>query len=63
MLKEIRKIKERSKANYIRDLQYKGKIKTYTSEQGYISYDTDELLLWKKTCRKGRPPKYVKQGE
>ena len=53
MLKEIRRIKERSKANYIRDLQYKGKIQTYLSDKGYVSYDPEELALWKKTCKKG----------
>ena len=57
MLKEIRRIKERSKANYIRDLQYKGKIQTYLSDKGYVSYDPEELALWKKTCKKGRPTK------
>ena len=57
MLKEIRRIKEKSKANYIRDLQYKKKIQTYLSDKGYVCYDTEELALWKKTCKKGRPTK------
>jgi hypothetical protein len=60
MLKEIRRIENRSKANYIRLLQYRGKIKQYISSKGYICYDTDELRQVQKTAKRGRPPKILK---
>lgn len=60
MLKEIRKIEKRSKANYIRFLQYSGKIPAHINEKGYICYDPQELKEFKKTHKRGRPPKIIK---
>lgn len=63
MLKEIRKLDKRSKANYIRGLQYRGRIKTHLNERGYICYDPEELKIFQKNAKRGRPPKLLKQGE
>ena len=62
MLKELRKLrakggKDRSKANYIASLQYRGKIKTYVNAKGYACYDTTEYEEYRKTARVGRPLK------
>lgn len=56
MLKEIRKIPSRSRANYIRSLQYRDLIKAYLVN-GYIAYDTEEFKEYSKHTGKGRPPK------
>lgn len=61
MLKEIRRIETRSKANYIRSLQHRGKIKTYLSPKGYLSYDPDEVKEFQKGNKRGRPPKIIKR--
>ena len=63
MLKEIRKITSRSRANYIRLLQHRGKIKAHINDKGYMCYDPEELKTFQKTTKKGRPPKILKQGE
>lgn len=59
MLKEIRSIKKRSKANYIRNMQYKGYIGAYFSGDGYLAYDTEELKKRQKTHKRGRPSKFL----
>lgn len=58
MLKEIRKIPSRSKANYIRALQYRSLIETHLNN-GYVAYDTEELKEYQRTHRRGRPPKIL----
>lgn len=62
MLKEIRKIKEKPKRTYIYFLVNENKIPKHINEKGYVCYDTDELKAFKKTHKKGRPPK-IKLGE
>lgn len=57
MVKEIRKIASKSRANYIRSLQYRNLLPVHFSEAGYVCYDTDELKAYLKVMRKGRPPK------
>lgn len=56
MFREIRKIPSRSRANYIRSLQYRGLIKAYMVN-GHIAYDTSELKEYLKHTGQGRPPK------
>lgn len=63
MLKEIRRIESRGKANYIRCLQYNGKIPTHLNDKGYVCYDPTELKNFQKTHKRGRPPKLAKKGE
>lgn len=60
MLKEIRKITNRSKANYIRSMQYRGLIPAHINDKGYVCYDTEELKTYQKNNKRGRPPK-IKQ--
>ena len=62
MLKEIRKITSRSRANYIRFLQYRNKIPTHINDKGYICYNPEELKTFQKNNKRGRPPKILKQG-
>ena len=63
-MKEIRKMKNKPLANYIRLLQHKGRIKTYLSESGYIAYDPEEYATFKKNAKRGRPPKIqIYKGE
>lgn len=57
MIKEIRKIKNRSLQNYVRKLYDRGYITKIINDKGYICYDTDELKAHKATARVGRPPK------
>lgn len=61
MIAEIRKIKDRSKANYIRSLQYRNILKVHINDIGYVCYDTEELKNYQKSTKRGRPPK-VKQS-
>lgn len=63
MIKEIRRIESRSKANYIRFLQYRGKIPTHINDKGYVCYDTNELKDFQKNNKRGRPPKILSKGE
>lgn len=63
MLKEIRRIENRSRSNYIRLLQHRGKIKTHINSNGYVCYDTEEFKTMQKNTKRGRPPKILKQGE
>lgn len=62
MLREIRKIKARGRANHIRQLQWRKKISTHINENGFICYDPEELKKYQKTAHKGRPPK-IQKGE
>lgn len=57
---EVRKVENRSLANYIRCLQNRHKIKMYVSESGYASYDPEEFERYKKTAHRGRPIKIEK---
>lgn len=63
MLRELRKVKKRSKSNYIRNLQYAGRIGKYINAKGYCCYDPQELMELKAKSKKGRPPKTDKEGE
>lgn len=60
MVKQLSKMRDRSKANYIRMLQNHGKIKKIIGENGYLYYDTEELEKYKKTVKLGRPIKIEK---
>lgn len=62
MLKEIRKIKTKSRANHIRQLQWRGKIPVHINDNGFICYDPQELATYSKTAHRGRPLK-IKKGE
>lgn len=62
-MKEIRRIESRAKANYIRLLQHRGKIKTYLSPKGYVAYDPEELKTFQKNNKRGRPPKILIQNQ
>ena len=44
MLREIRKITSRAKANYLRRLQKNGKIGKHINSKGYVCYDSEELI-------------------
>ena len=57
MIKEVRKIKKRSKSNYIRMLMKRGGILEYINDKGYICYDDCELAAYRKKVHRGRPPK------
>lgn len=62
MIKELRKMRakggrDKSVAGYISQLQYAGKLTTYTSAKGYVAYDTEEFKAFKKNAKKGRPRK------
>lgn len=63
MLKEIRKIVKRSKANYIRAMQNKGFITKHINSKGYVCYDPEEIRAYQKTHKRGRPPKLIIKGE
>ena len=57
MIKELRKIQriDRSKAVYIAQLQREGKLKRIINEKGYVCFDTQELVNYKKSVKRGRP--------
>lgn len=57
MLKEIRKIKNKSKRVYIYFLTMNGKVPKHINDNGYVCYDPAELDMFHKTHKKGRPPK------
>ena len=63
MLREIRKITSRAKANYLRRLQKNGKIGKHINSKGYVCYDSEELSAYRKTAKKGRPAKITNKGE
>ena len=55
-IRRITRIRDRAKRVYVRRLQQKGKIKVYELD-GYLAYDSDELKVWYKTAKVGRPIK------
>ena len=57
MIKEVRKIENRSKSNYIRQLQQQGLLTKHINAKGYVCYDPEELKLLLKSRRVGRPLK------
>lgn len=61
MLKELRKVYKinKAKAQYIRSLQYEGRIAKLFNDKGYVCYDTDELKKFQASVHRGRPPKKV----
>lgn len=52
----LRSMADQKKANVIRALMAKGFIKKYLVD-GYAAYDSDELAVYRKNSRKGRPIK------
>lgn len=62
MFKELKGMRKKggkdlSKANYISGLQYKGLIKTYINDGGFVCYDTEELKQYQASVHRGRPYK------
>lgn len=57
MLKEIRRIRERPKQVYIYYLMNNKELPKHINERGYICYDPEELKIYQKTHKRGRPPK------
>ena len=57
MIVEIRELKDKKLQNYIREMQFRKRLKRYYSEKKYIAYDTEELKELKKNVKMGRPPK------
>lgn len=57
MLKEIRKIRDRSKRVYLYRLLNCGKLPKHINENNRVCYDPQEMKDYQKTHRKGRPPK------
>lgn len=62
MIREIRKIKIKAKRNYIRQLQWRGKLPVHINDAGYICYDPEELKAYSKTAKRGRPLKIKKEN-
>lgn len=64
MLRELRKLAKinRPKAQYIRTLQYEGKIQKIVNGKGYICYESEELKAYQSSAHRGRPPKIVNVG-
>lgn len=58
-IRELRKVRkvDNSKYQYIWRLVQQGKIKKYVTDGGYLAYDTEELKMFKKTIKQGRPLK------
>ena len=56
-IRELRKVRkaDNSKYQYIWRLVQQGKIKKYVTDGGYLAYDTEELKMFKKTIKQGRP--------
>lgn len=63
MLKEIRKVKLKTKKKYLYFLLNHNKVPKHINDKGYVCYDTNELEEFRRTHKKGRPPKVLKQGE
>lgn len=63
MLREIRRIKEEGKKKYIYCLLNNGKLPKHINDKGYVCYNPEELKMFQKTHKRGRPPKIIKQGE
>lgn len=57
MIREIRKVENRAKANYIRSLQYRKLIPTHINEKGYVCYDPADLKAYQSKVKVGRPIK------
>ena len=59
MIKEIRKLAKtnRAKANYIRQLQNRGRLSKKINDKGYLCYDTEELKNYTQNVKWGRPVK------
>lgn len=55
MIKQVRKIKTINKRQYVYELQKRQKIKRYINVKGYVCYDTDEFMNYKKSAKLGRP--------
>lgn len=62
MIREIRKIKAKSRRNYIRSLQWRGRVNLYVNESGYACYDPEELKEYSKKAKRGRPIKIKKEN-
>lgn len=60
MLVRINNIENRPKRNYMYCLISEGKLKQHIDKQGYVCYDTVDLENYKKTVKRGRPPKIKK---
>ena len=56
-MKQVRKVKNDVKRQYIYVLQQRGLIHKYTDERGYVCYEEQELKEYKKTNKLGRPSK------
>jgi hypothetical protein len=58
-IKEVRKLAKtnKKKADYVRLLLQRNKIKLIVSDNGFVSYDTEELKQYRKSARRGRPIK------
>lgn len=56
MIREIRKVKNRTKQYYIRSLIDRKKISKLV-KNGFVAYDTEELEEFKKVVKRGRPIK------
>lgn len=60
MMREIRKIKSKGKRNYIRQLQWRGKLPVHINDAGYLCYDPEEYREYSKQAKRGRPLKIDK---
>lgn len=54
---EIRTVEPRSKANYIRSLQYRKLIPVYINSKGYVCYKPADLEAYQSSVKVGRPVK------
>lgn len=61
-LKEIRKIKNRSKQVVMYRLVENDKITKYINDKNNVCYDLNEYKEYKKRVKKGRPPKRAKEN-
>lgn len=57
MTREIRRIIDRAKRNYIYFLVSSGRVKKYVNDKGYMCYDPEDVKQYKKHARVGRPIK------
>lgn len=62
MIREVRKIKSHNKKVVLYRLLALNKIPRHINDKGYLCYDEDELKEYKKTARRGRPPKRSKEN-
>ncbi len=54
MIREVRKVKDKSKGKHIRILINKGVLTGY-KKNGFVAYDTFEYSDYKKNTKRGRP--------